>query len=160
MKTLILPALRRAVLLLAAFAFTTAARAGTFSTAAWTDDAYTGIASGRTLWAYHFGATTTATVNGVSVPGLAGPTASNANFDLAGMTTVAVDTNSLTALGGTGSAVIGHDFSYGGNPATLTVKGLTVERNYVVSFSASLGRWMSGWTTAISPSAAAPTASW
>lgn len=81
MKTRILSSLHRAALLLAAFAFATAARAGTFSTAAWTNDASTGIASGQTVWAYHFGSTTTATVNGISVPGLPGPTASNANFD-------------------------------------------------------------------------------
>ena len=127
----ILSALRRAVLLLAAFAFATAARAGTFSTAAWTDDASTGIATGRTLWAYHFGATTTATFNGVTTPGFAGPNASNSHFDLTGMTSFFnADTNNVT---GTGGAVMAHDFVYGGTPAII-VKNLTVGRNYVVSF--------------------------
>ena len=63
--------LRSVVLLLVAFASATAARAGTFSTAAWTNDATSYIASGQTTWAFHFGATTAATVNGVNVPGIA-----------------------------------------------------------------------------------------
>ena len=32
-----------------------AARAGTFSTGAWTNDATTGISTGKTSWAFHFG---------------------------------------------------------------------------------------------------------
>ncbi len=132
MKTRILSSLHRAALLLAAFAFATAARAGTFSTAAWTGDASTGIASGQTVWAYHFGSTTTATVNGISVPGLPGPTASNANFDLTGTSQVFNnDTNNVT---GPGSALIAPHFVWGGNPATVTVKGLTAGATYTVSF--------------------------
>jgi hypothetical protein len=110
------------------------ANAGTFSRAAWTDDASTGIVSGQTVWASHFGVATTTTVNGVSVTGVAGPTASNANFDLAGTTNVFNgDSSNLTALTGTGSADIAHDFVYGGHPASITLKALTVGQTYTVS---------------------------
>lgn len=44
--------------------------AGTFSVNTWTNDASSGIVSGQTVWAYHFGVTNVATVNGVTVPGI------------------------------------------------------------------------------------------
>ncbi len=138
MKHLPASLLRRAVLFLATLGFTCAAHAGTFSTAPWTNDASTGIALGRTVWAYHFGATTATNFNGIPTSGIAGPNASNANFDLTGMTSVFnADTNNVTGLG---SAVMAHDFVYGGNPASVTVKNLTVGKNYVVSF------FSVGWT--------------
>lgn len=113
----------------------TAAHAGTFSTAAWTDDASTGIVSGQTVWAYHFGETTTTTVNGVSVAGAAGPAESNADFSLAGTVNYFNgDDNNLIALTGTGSAVIANDFVYDGNPATIMLNALTVGQTYTVSF--------------------------
>ena len=59
-----------------------AVRAGTFSTTAWTGDSNTGIAAGQTNWAYHFGDTVPVTINGVNVPGLAGPAVSHAHFGL------------------------------------------------------------------------------
>jgi hypothetical protein len=63
---------------------------------------------------------------------LAGPNASNSQFDLTGMANVFnIDTNNVTGAGGT---VMADDFVYGGTPAIVTVKGLTVGRNYVVSF--------------------------
>ena len=100
-----------------------AARAGTFSTGAWTNDATTGISTGKTSWAFHFGAAAAATVNGVSVTGIASTNSSpysRTEFDLAGLTSVfTADTNNVTGAGG--SAVIAHDFVYGGNPGTLTV---------------------------------------
>jgi len=112
----------------------TAAQAGTFSTAAWIDDACTGIVSGQTAWAYHFGDTPTATVDGVSVTGLAGPTASTADFTLVGTDLMFnADSSNLTALTGTGSAIIAHDFVYDGNPATITLNALTAGQTYTVS---------------------------
>ncbi len=128
--------LRRAVfLLLALLGAVPLARAGTFSTTPWTNDASSYIASGQTVWAYHFGSTATAAVNGVTVTGLDGPTASNANFDLAGTQFLyGVDhANNLTALGGTGSAEMARRFVYGGNPATITLKGLTAGQAYTAS---------------------------
>ena len=125
----------RTTFLLAALALATTAHAGTFSTAAWTNDASTGITAGQTSWVFHFGAATAATVNSVGVTGIASTNAapySRAEFDLAGLTSVFnADTNNVT---GTGSAVIAHDFVYGGNPGTLTVKGLTSGNAYTVSF--------------------------
>ena len=135
MKTNLLSAFRRAALVLAACALATATHAGTFSTAAWTNDASTGITAGQTSWAFHFGAATATTVNAVGVTGIASTNAapySRAEFDLAGLTSVFnADTNLVT---GTGSAVVAHDFVYGGAPGTLTVKGLTVGSPYTVSF--------------------------
>ncbi len=136
--------MHRAVPLLAVIAgllFTaTAARAGTFSTAAWTGDSTSGLSSSNTLWAYHFGANTTATVNGVTVPGLAhtagfNPITQAGQFTLSGPNfIIPSDTNDLTALGGTGSAVIAGSFIAGADPtATLTIQGLTAGLGYTVT---------------------------
>lgn len=131
MKKFLAPLVLWGLYLLAA----TDAHAGTFSTAPWTDDTTTGIVSGSTQWAHHFGSTSTATVDGVSVIGLPGPTASNANFSLVGTNLVFNgDPNDLSALTGTGSAIIANDFVYNGNPATVTVNGLTAGNTYTVSF--------------------------
>ena len=108
-----------------------AARAGTFSTMAWTGDATTGIAAGQTNWAYHLGFEAVMAVNGVNVPGLAGPTVSNAHFDLTGPTDSRFDVENH--LNDSGSATMAGSFVYGGNPAVLTVKGLTAGQNYTVS---------------------------
>jgi predicted outer membrane repeat protein len=135
--TAALPRVILAFLLLALAA--PALRAGTFSTAAWTDDATSGIASGQTTWAYHFGSTTAATVNGKSVTGIAAAPVSNDDFDLAAPTPAVfnIDLNTLTSLTGTGSAVIARDFVYSnqsGGVMSVTVKGLTVGSTYTVSF--------------------------
>lgn len=123
----------RVLALLAALGCATAAHAGTFTTAAWTNDASSGLAAGATSWAYHFGATTTPTNNGVPVTGLLGPTATNVNFDLAGTPFVylADDPNNVTNAG---NAEVARRFVFGGNPATVIVKGLTVGSPYTVSF--------------------------
>ena len=137
MKNLLARALTLLGLLLAFVA--PALHAGTFSTTAWTGDASTSIASGPTTWAYHFGATTNPTVNGVTVTGIATAPASNTNFDLVAPTPAVLhnDTNALTALTGTGSAVMAHDFVYSnasGGVESVTVKGLTPGVTYTVSF--------------------------
>jgi hypothetical protein len=112
------------------------ALAGEFSINAWTNDASSGIGPGQTLWAYHFGSTNIAVVNGVTVPG----TGTNVNPSIAGqfsMTGVSFvfenDANSLTALGGSGSAVMASSFLYGGAPWRFTVQGLTAGQVYTVS---------------------------
>ena len=132
MKTL----LARALALLGFLLATTAAHAGTFSTAAWTNDATSGITAAQTSWAFHFGAATAATVNSVNVTAIASTSPSpysRTEFDLTGLTSVFnADTNNVTGAGG--SAVIAHDFVFGGAPGTLTVKGLTVGSPYTVSF--------------------------
>ncbi|MFN7564391.1 MAG: hypothetical protein ACK5TH_21650 [Prosthecobacter sp.] len=60
-----------AVFWLAAVAFAPLARAGVWSVSPWTNDVTSNLGSGQTAWAYRFGTNTTATVDGVSVPGLA-----------------------------------------------------------------------------------------
>ena len=125
--------LRRVFALLVALGCATAAHAGHFSTTPWMNDASTYIVGGQSSWAYHFGSATTATVNGGSVAGVVGPTATNANFALTGTQFVFSDVNNLTALGGTGSAVIASNFVFGGAPATITVKNLTPGSPYTVS---------------------------
>ncbi len=115
------------------------AQAGTFSTMAWTDDATTGLAAGQTNWAYHFGDTVPVTINGVSVPGLAGPAASNAHFDLTGPTTSRLEDRN--DLNDPGSSTMAGSFVYGGAPAVLTVKGLTAGQSYMVSL------FSVGWLT-------------
>lgn len=115
------------------------ALAGTWTVQPWTGDASTGIVNGETQWAYHFGSATAATVNGVSVPGFAGPPPVNVanQFDLTGSQFVlAFDPNNLTNLGGSSSAVLGSSFFYGGLPSTnLTVKAASLQPGlkYVVS---------------------------
>ena len=105
----------------------------TWSTTAWTGDATTGIASKSTAWAAHFGTGTNATVDGVTVDGYASGPVSNSNFDLTGPTSVLNnDTNSLTALGGNGSALMAKDFVYDGNPATVLVKNLELGQLYTL----------------------------
>lgn len=113
--------------------------AGTWTVQPWTGDASTGIVNGETQWAYHFGSATAATVNGVSVPGFAGPPPVNVanHLDLTGAQFVLTpDTNQLTNLGGTGSAILGSSFFYGGVPSTnLTIKAASLQpgSNYLVS---------------------------
>ena len=119
---------------------------GLWAITAWTNDASSGLAPG-VAWAYHFGATTTGTVNSVSVPGIAGgnPAVSN-QFTFGGLgLNFLNDSNALTALGGSGSAVLAHDFVYGGNPGAITLQGLTIGQNYRVTilgvgFDAALAR--------------------
>lgn len=123
-------------LLLCLLGFLSTVKAGTWSSAAWTGDASSGIVNGDTLWAYRFGVGADAVVNGVEVPLV--PTflpAVAGRFSTSDFRDILVgDVNNLTALGGTGSAILGKDFLYGGFPsAGLTVSGLTPGRKYVVS---------------------------
>ncbi|MBC8096476.1 MAG: right-handed parallel beta-helix repeat-containing protein, partial [Akkermansiaceae bacterium] len=108
---------------------------GTWSVNAWTDDASSGIGS-QTLWAYHFGNNNTAVVNGVTVPGTGtdGNPSVAGRFTVAGIPTVYFDDfNSLTDLGGSGSAVMAKSFIYNGNPGLITVEGLTIGQVYALS---------------------------
>ncbi len=121
-------------LTLCLLALATAAQAGTWSTASWTGDATTTIASPQTQWAYHFGAATAATVNSVSVPGIATATVSNTNLSATFGSVVATANNNISTLGGTGSGVLGSSFVYQGSPGSVTVNGLVVGLAYKVSF--------------------------
>ena len=77
-------------------------------------------------------------VDGVSVPGVAAlPGSVSGKVEVSGLANVlASDTNNVTALGGTSSAVLAGSFFYGGDPATVTIKAgspLVQGKNYVVS---------------------------
>ncbi len=109
---------------------------GTWSVNAWTGDASSGIVAGQTLWAYHFGTTNIATVNGVTVPGVGtnGNPFVSGQFAISGIPFVLPnDGNNLTGLGGSGSAVMAKSFIYGGAPGLITVQGLTVGQSYTLS---------------------------
>ena len=113
------------------------AHAGTWSYSAWTDDSTSGISPTSTQWAYHFASTQTATVNGVTVPGRF-QGVSDGNVDVNGYPTSLYGgaDNNLTALGGTGSALIAQSFNYNGVGGSMyvTAKGLTAGNRYVLSF--------------------------
>ncbi|MGV3662890.1 MAG: choice-of-anchor D domain-containing protein [Prosthecobacter sp.] len=113
------------------------AQAGTWSFQSWTTDSDTAIAPGSTTAAYHFGDTRTATVNGVSVPGsFQGLSSSLLDVDGSPTSIYGGATNTLTALGGNGSAILASGFNYNGvgGPMTVTAKGLNVGQTYAVSF--------------------------
>ena len=109
----------------------------------WTGDASAGIIPG-TAWAYHFGSAATATIAGQTVTGLATASPSVAGkFSITGPTAILNnDGNNLTALTGSGSAVVGRDFIYGGNPSVITLQGLTAGRSYVATILSA------GWEAA------------
>jgi hypothetical protein len=106
---------------------------GTWSTAAWTDDSSSGLLPDKTIWARHFGSTAPATVNSVSVPGITNMTGNNQHFNLDAPTLYDGDTNTLTSVSGSGSAILGRSFFWGGNPTKITLKGLGVGTDYVVT---------------------------
>ncbi len=116
------------------------ARADTWTTQAWTGDASTGIVNGETVWGYRFGDVGDATVNGVTVPVLTTKDASIPDrVFFSGFAEVITfhDSNDLTALGGTASALMATRFAYGGVPTeTVTVRSqsLTTGHTYVMSF--------------------------
>lgn len=117
--------------------FTPRLQADSITAMPWTGDADSGITSGRTLWAYHFGgSTTTASVNFVPVPGLLGANPAVAGkFSLTGVNAVIPsDSNNLTVLSGQGSALLGSGFVYGGQPAVVTLQGLTTGLAYTATF--------------------------
>lgn len=106
----------------------------------WADDFSTGLLPSQTLWAYRFNSTNSTFINGIKVAGVPGlnPAVSN-RFAVTGTTAAAADPdNNLTALAGSGSAVMAKSFIDAGNPATITLRGLISNRVYTLSlFSAA-----------------------
>ncbi len=130
-------ALKWTGLLLAAFLAPTAS-AGVWSFAPWTSDVSSGLNTNQTLWAHNFNTASNATVNGVTViptgAGVVNPSVAG-RFAISGVgSSFASDSNNLTSLGGNGSAVLARDFIFGGNPANVTIQGLTVGQFYTVTF--------------------------
>ncbi len=142
MTTVLMPTVKRlstahTLLGVVLLALTGVAQAGTWSHTAWTGDSTSNISSARTAWAQHYGSTSAATVNGVTVTGVSGPTISTSQVDVTGPNNFFTgDTNSLTSLGGTGSGLIGATFLYSVPPVThnVTLKSLTSGHRYTVSF--------------------------
>lgn len=104
----------------------------------WTNDANSGIAMGKTLWAYHFGSPLPATINGVSVPGIETLPAWVANrFEITCSTPQIHygDSNQLTALRGPGSAVMAANAVSGGESMTIRISraNLGTGHTYTVS---------------------------
>ncbi len=105
-----------------------------FSYTNWTDDASSGVDSAYVYThAYNFGTANSTTINGVQFTGVAGgnPVVTN-KFAVTGVPNVYNnDANNLPD--GSGSRVLANDFIYGGNPGTLTLSGLTPNKEYLLT---------------------------
>ena len=105
---------------------------------AWNDDASSGVdTSYLYTHAFNFGAETNAVINGLTFTGWAGGNPSIPGvFTLTGVGSVY--NNDIPNLPeDSASRVVGNDFIYGGNPATLTLYGLAPGKEYLLTlFSA------------------------
>ena len=114
---------------------------GKWSVQAWTGDSDSGFDSQYVYThAYSFGSAVNGAINGIPFTGVAGTSPAVANkFSTTFLANLfAADDNAITALGGTGSAVLARDFVYGGNvPAgsyqSIAMEGLTPGTEYVVT---------------------------
>ena len=102
-----------------------------WTASAWTNDASAGIGP-NTIMAACFGATANLTINGVTFLAYA-----NGNPSLPGTYTVSNDANVYTGQANNftdpGSAALAANFIYGGNPATISLLGLTTGQTYRLS---------------------------
>jgi hypothetical protein len=100
----------------------------------WTGDATSGL-SPQALWAWRFGSATNTTINGATVSGVEGPDADVPEmFTVRGIPNVFTDDeNNLTPVRNSGSAELAKNFIWGGDPATITLTGLTPGLTYVAS---------------------------
>jgi hypothetical protein len=113
--------------------FSIAPRNSGWSYAAWNDDASSGVvAGGNYTHTYHFGSSSNATLNGITFTGVAGPNPSNSLFSTTGLPAFTNDVNHLTTGTG-GSAVLAHDFVYGGSSESITINGLVAGKSYVAT---------------------------
>jgi hypothetical protein len=116
--------------------FSIAVRNSGWSYAAWTNDASSGVNGTKTYThAYHFGANTVTNINGITFTGIAGANPSANTFSTTGLPNVYNnDTNTLsTNLNSGGSAVLAHDFVWGGAVESLTLNSLVVGKAYVAT---------------------------
>ncbi len=111
--------------------------AAEFYSLPWTGDDDAGVTAENIVWAYNFGTSASATINGVTFTGVDGPTPSvEGRFVVTMVNHVqSADTNNLTSGGG-GSAVLAKDFIGGGlalksvAPEIITLSGLKVGEVY------------------------------
>ncbi|MBP7949451.1 MAG: right-handed parallel beta-helix repeat-containing protein [Verrucomicrobiales bacterium] len=107
---------------------------GQFSISSWNADLEAGIGAAST-WAYRFNSTTNATIEGKTVTGIGGGNPAVAGkFSIDGVVNTYSDDVNNRTLGAGGSAEVAKHFIYGGNPATVTLSGLTLGQPYVATF--------------------------
>lgn len=116
----------------------------TWQRSAWTDDATSGVVGNPATYthAYNFGSAASPVVNGVTFTGIPTTNPSASNFTTTGLDAGPVgDAPNITG----DSAAIGNAFVYNGNPATLSLAGLTPGETYNLTlFSVAwdpAGRW-------------------
>ena len=104
------------------------------TTAAWTNDADSGVSSGwNHTAAANFGSASNAVINGVTFIGAGGNNPSGTGYTTSGLSaTFGSDANNVTGAGA--SRVLANSFNFSGNPETVTFSGLTSGRRYVASF--------------------------
>ncbi len=108
-----------------------------WTTAAWSDDASSGVDGGyHYTHAYSFGSATATNINGVDFTGIAGANPAAANF--ASVLTGAYTNDTNNSITGT-SAALARDFTYGGGPEVLHLMGLTPGKDYVLTI------YSTGW---------------
>jgi hypothetical protein len=115
---------------------------GRWKVDAWSDDSTSGVDSQYVYThAYSFNSTANPSVNGVLFKGIAGsnPAISNLFAVTHVPSTYGGDDNNLTAITGSGSAVLARDFIYSGDNVnsgeheSITIKGLTPGTEYVAT---------------------------
>ncbi len=119
--------------LLLALTGVSGALAGTFSTAPWNNDTNAGVSSNDTYTcAVNLEYATSIRLNGVLFTGVTNLNTSGTNFAIGGMANryTADEANTVTGW----SRELAKRFHYGGNPARVTLSGLTPGRAYVATF--------------------------
>jgi parallel beta-helix repeat protein len=115
--------------------FSNSVRNSGWSYAAWSNDASSGIvATNIYTHAYHFGANNVTAINGVTFTGIAVTNPSlNSVFSTAGLPRVFNNDNNNLTTGTGGSAVLAHDFVFGGTNESITINGLIPGNSYVAT---------------------------
>ena len=112
--------------------FSIAPSTGSWSYAAWSDDASSGVDGSKPYThAYNLGGAVNTTINGVLFTGVGGGNPSVANkFSTAGLPNVlSPDANNVTG----GSRALANDFLYGGPGQSITLDGLVVGGEYIAT---------------------------
>ena len=115
-----------------AFSNRTTTPGSIWTTAAWSDDATSGVYSAYTYThAYNFGSAANPTINGVPFTGIAGVNPSAGNFTSSGLDSATGDASiNIVDLG---SIALASRFFYNGNPAVINMTGLTPGQDYVMT---------------------------
>jgi len=110
--------------------FSIALRNSGWSYAAWNDDASSGVVASNTYThAYSFASSSNAVINGVTFTNTGASTTNPSvpgSFSTTGLPNITNNANTVTG----GSAVLAHDFVYGGAAQSLTISGLVPGKSY------------------------------